>query len=116
MAHWHRLQRLVGNLTEHGRSVEANFRTIGRRVARAPRCAVVPDHIVQRRHQIGITQPLDDDPEDVRDHAVYRTAIDAHDRPDPDGGRKCGPEVELVRRVRAALGGHHAAERCGGFR
>jgi hypothetical protein len=24
--------------------------------------------------------------------------------------------VELVRRVRAALGGHHAAERCGGFR
>ena len=111
-AHRHRLQRLLG----HAAAAPPRCRGESRRARvdrerRAARRAVVAEHVVQRRLQIGVAESLDDDSVDLGNLSVHRMrAFDAHDRPDADRRVERRPEMEFVRRVRLALGRDDAAE------
>jgi hypothetical protein len=98
-------------VAQHGGRVEPDLRATSRRAGIAPRLAVVAEHFVQRRLDVRIAKPLDDDAVDDRKHAVHGLrALDAHDDSDPDRRVERGPEMELVRRVGLALSGDYAAE------
>ena len=110
-AHRHRLQRLLGHVAQHGRGVEPDLGST-RLVQRLPvGRAVESHHVVQRRREVGPAEALRHDAVHERHDAVHRVAsVDAHDRPDADRRVERGPEMELVRSVRASLGGDDATE------
>src|SRR4051812_2702249 len=111
LAHRHRLQRLLRNLSQHRRRVEPDFGALRRGVARRSRQSVVAEHVVHRRLEIGVAEALDDDPVDVRNLAVDRMcAVDAHDGPDADRRIDRRPEMEFVRSVWLPLGRYDAAQ------
>ncbi|MDZ7630853.1 MAG: hypothetical protein U5K74_05710 [Gemmatimonadaceae bacterium] len=110
-AHRHGLQRLLGHVPQHARGVEPDLRPL-RGNQPTIRLSVATEDIVERRLQVGVAEPLHHHTVDLRHMAVDRhRPIHAHDGADPDVRVECGPEVELVRRVGTAFGGHHAPQR-----
>jgi hypothetical protein len=111
LPHGDRLKRLLGNLPEHGGGVQPDLGALGRGISRARRVAIMAEDIVQRGLEIGVAEPFDDDPVDVRNMPIDRLrAVHSHDRADPYRGVERGPEMELVRSVRAPLGGDDATQ------
>ena len=101
----HRLQRLLGDLAQHGGQEEAHLGAGRGLVRHHGRVAVGADDGVQRRRQVGVGHAVGDD-------AVHGAArmVDPHDRADPDRRLRRGPEVELVRGAGLELGGDDAAD------
>ena len=70
-AHRHRLQRLLGDLAQHGRRVEPDLGALGRgsdaalAACRRARCTSCSGDC-----EVGVAEPLDDDAVDVRDLPV----------------------------------------------
>ena len=111
LAHGNRLERFLGDLAQHGRRVEPHLGPFGGSDRRGARIAVVAEHVVQRRQEVGEAEPLHDDAVDAWDVSLDRMrAFDAHDGPNADGRIDGGPEMELVRSVRLALGSDNSAQ------
>ncbi len=102
----YRLHRLLGNLPQHRGGEKTDLGPLTGLQVRRGRVAVSADHRVHRGDQIGVREAVGDDAEDHPSGI-----LDADDGPDADGGVSGRPEVELMRRGRFELGGHHPAER-----
>src|SRR5207302_3294716 len=105
--------RLFRRLPQHGCGPEPDLLSDGRTLGRLRRVALGTHHVVQRRGEIRVREP-------VRHHTVDHLSrfpfpvsrlFDANDRPDPDARLVRGPEVELMWGRRLLLGGDDAADR-----
>ena len=110
-AHRHRLERFLGNVPEYGGRVQANLGAARWCARVSARFTVVAEHLVQRRLDVRVTEPLDD-------HAVHPgeraadglRALDAHDGSDADRRIERRPEMEFVRSIGFPLSCDYAAE------
>ena len=102
---WHRLQRLLGHLPQHGGRPQPDLRPRRRCAGRPGRVAFGADHVVQRRGEIGVGETVGHDPV----HDLLRS-LHLDDRSNPDARLRRRPEVELVRRSGFLLGGDDAAD------
>ena len=107
----HGLQRIVRDVPQHRGLVQPNLRAARRCLAGAVGRAIGAEDVVQRRLKVGVAEPFDDDAVDARDTAGHGVgAFHAHNRTDSDRRIERGPEMELVRRVGAPLGGDDPAQ------
>src|SRR5687767_12314362 len=104
LAHRDRLQRLVGNLPQNRRSVEADLRSLGAGQPRVRGRSVMSENVVHRGPKIRVAEPFDDDTVDVRNTPVKRMrSVYADDSTDANRTIERSPEMKLVRSVRLPL-------------
>src|SRR5207302_6914826 len=95
----HRLQRLFGNLPQHGRRPEPDLLPDGRLLRGAAGITIRAYDIVQRSREVRVRKPIGHDPVDDSS-----PPLDSHDRADADARLGRGPEMELVRSGGLQLG------------
>ena len=115
-----RLQRLLGNLPQHGGGPQPDLLACRGALGRARGVAFGAHHVVQRSCEIGIREPVRHDA--VHDLSRFPFPVsrspfpvpgffDSDDRADPNGGLVRGPEVELVGGRGLQLRGDDVADR-----
>ncbi len=106
-----RLQRLLRRLPQHGCGPEPDLLADRRTLGRLGRVPLGTHHVVQRRGEIRVREPIGHYAVDNAPRVPSPEPLYSDNRSDPDRCFGGGPEVELMWGRRLLLGGDDAADR-----